>query len=93
MGRRRARKRPYPRRADIAEAILAVLASEPYLHPDELVEKVKAKLEENGFYSGLVNAKRVWRVYAEYVKAGRLHDYLNVLRYGKEEDPSELLGE
>jgi hypothetical protein len=81
LGRRRGgrRRRPYPRREDVANAILSVLARKPHIHPAELVDEVKAELENMGFYAGLVNAKRVWRTYEEYVRAGRMYDYLGVM--------------
>lgn len=80
LGKKRGRrlKKPYPRRGDIADAILRVLARKPHIHPSELVEEVKAELESMGFYPGLVNAKRVWSIYEEWVKSGRMYDYLGV---------------
>jgi len=77
--RRRGLKKPYPRREDIADAILRVLAKKPHIHPSDLVEEVKVELESLGFYAGLVNAKRVWSIYEEWVKTGRMYDYLGVL--------------
>ncbi len=93
MGKRRRgrRKKPYPRREDIADAILSVLAKKPHIHPLELVDEVRAELESMGFYVGLVNAKRVWRTYEEWVKAGRMYDYLGVL--GAESSEELELGE
>jgi len=78
MGRR-GRKRPYPHDSDVAEAVMEVLAKKPYLHPDELVDEVRDRLEEKGFYAGLVTAKRVWRAYEKLVRSGRMYDVLLVV--------------
>ena len=93
LGRRRRRqgKRPYPRREDVANAILSVLARKPHIHPSELVDEVKAELESMGFYAGLVNAKRIWRTYEEWVKAGRMPDYLGVMGEEGSEDLEQAL--
>ncbi len=78
MGRR-GRKKPYPRDSDVAETVIEVLAKKPYIHPAELVDEVRQRLEEKGFYAGLVTAKRIWRAYEKLVKSGRMYDILLVM--------------
>jgi len=73
------RKKPYPHDGDIAEALLRVLAEKPLIHPDDLVDEVKKALEEQGFYAGLVNARRIWRIYRRLVERGRMPDVLMVM--------------
>lgn len=74
------RKRPYPRDSDIASAITKALSRYPLIKPDEFVEAVLHALEDEGFYTRLVTAKRVWRVYEKLVRSGRLYDYLMVVK-------------
>ncbi len=76
-------KKPYPRNSDIGEAILRVLAEKPLIHPADLYGEVVAKLEEMGFYAGLVTEKRVWRVYEGMVKRREIYDILDVVVDGK----------
>lgn len=75
----RGRKRPYPHDSDVAGALLKVLAEKPLLHPQDLLEEVRRRLEEEGFYAGLVNAKRVWRIYRRLVEKGQMPDVLMVM--------------
>jgi len=85
VGRRR--KKPYPHDSDIAEALLRVLVEKPLLHPQDLVDEIRRELEEQGFYAGLVNARRVWRIYRRLVERGRMPDVLMVMSdsdYGSE---------
>lgn len=82
-GNRGFQKKPYPRRGDIAEAILAVLALNPFIHPDDLIEEVRKELEKRKFYVGLVSAKRVWNEYVNLVKKRRIYDVLNVVDTGR----------
>lgn len=72
-------KKPYPRNRDIGEAIIAVLAKNPLLHPADLYLNVVEELERRGFYAGLVTEKRVWRVYEEMVRKGEMYDVLDVV--------------
>ena len=80
----RGRRKPYPRNEDIAEALLRVISTKPFIHPQDLVDEVKRELSERGFYPGLVNAKRIWRIYENMVRRGRMPDVLMVLREGYE---------
>lgn len=73
-------KKPYPHNQDIKEAVLEVLAKDPLVKPDEFVDRVRSRLEEKGFYAGLVTPKRVWRVYEEMVRNGDIYDYLGVVQ-------------
>lgn len=72
-------RKPYPRNSDIVEALKEVL-SEVILSPDELPQRVRARLEEKGFYAGLVSNKRVWSLYEKLVREGRLPDSLGVVQ-------------
>ncbi len=72
-------RKPYPRNSDIVEALKEVL-SEVILSPDELPQRVRARLEEKGFYAGLVSDKRVWSLYEKLVREGRLPDSLGVVQ-------------
>ena len=74
------RKKPYPYNDDIAEAIKEAISKDPLMHPDELPDKVKEVLEEKGFYTGLVSAKRVWRIYESMVRRGEIFDVFMVVR-------------
>ncbi len=76
-------KKPYPRNRDIGEAIARVLAENPLIHPAELYGEVVVRLEEMGFYAGLVTEKRVWRVYEMMVRRGEIYDVLDVVVDGK----------
>lgn len=78
------RKKPYPRNEDIAEAIREVLG-ELILNPDVLPDRVRAKLEEKGFYAGLVTNKRVWSLYEKLVRSGAVPDLLEVLKTSETE--------
>jgi len=73
------RRKPYPRNKDIRQAIIEVL-NEGLIYPQELIEEVKKKLEERGFYTGLVSTKRIWRLYEEMVRKGFIPDYLDVVK-------------
>lgn len=74
------RKLDYPRNDDIAEAILAVLSKNPLISPADFVEEVIKELKERGFYTNLVNAKRVWRIYESMVRKGTIYDVLDVVK-------------
>ncbi len=80
MGKDRAGRKPYPRNTDIASALIEVLTEDPLIHPEDLVDRVKGTLEEQGFYTGLVTPKRVWRVYEACVRSKKISDVLMVLR-------------
>lgn len=73
------RKKPYPRNNDVVEAVQEVL-SEAILSPDMLPDKVRAKLEEKGFYAGLVSNKRVWSLYEKLVRGRVICDVLGVVQ-------------
>lgn len=94
--RRRARKKGYryPHNPDIIEAILELLSRKPYVHPLDFVDEVRKVLEEKGFYTGLVTAKRIWRLYRLLVERGRIPDILGVVPgYGGVEDLSSVLSD
>jgi len=85
------RRRGYPHTSDVMEAIMDVLADEAYVRPDEFYDKVKAKLEKRGFNTSYMTVKRVWRVYEEMVRKGRIYDVLDVVeQYDTEEHYDEL---
>jgi len=73
-------KKPYPRVSDIEDAILAVLSENLLIHPGDFPSAVREKLEEKGFCTIHVNTKRIWRVYESAVRAGRMPDYLDVVK-------------
>ncbi|MEM1508801.1 MAG: hypothetical protein QW291_06055 [Thermofilaceae archaeon] len=79
MGRGRSNKKPYPRNIDIVSALMRVLAKDPFIHPGDLVDRVKNDLEQQGFYAGLVTSKRVWRIYEACVRSGKIPDVLMVI--------------
>lgn len=73
------RRKGYPHTSDIMEAIIEVLADEGYMKPEHFYDKVRAKLEAKGFKTSYMTIKRVWRVYEEMVKRGRMYDVLDVV--------------
>jgi hypothetical protein len=73
------RRRGYPHTSDIAEAIMDVFADEAYVRPDQFYDKVKARLENRGFNTSYMTVKKVWRVYEEMVRKGRIYDVLGVV--------------
>lgn len=79
------RKKPYPHNDDIAEAILDALWKYPLVKPVEFYDKIISILKEKGFYTGLVNRRRVWRVYEDMVKKRKMPDYLMVIRDSEKE--------
>jgi len=76
-------KKPYPHDRDIGEAIKAAFSRHPLMKPYELYEYVLEELDNEGFYSGLVTEKRVWRIYEKMVRRGEIFDYLDVVKGGK----------
>jgi len=74
------RKLKYPRNDDIANAIIRVLSKNPLLHPSDLFEEVIEELKEEKFFTGLVNPRRVWKVYENMVKKGMIYDVLDVVK-------------
>ncbi len=79
-------KKAYPHNTDIKEAILDVLSRDPLVKPVDFVNRVKERLEERGFFTGLVTPKRVWRVYEEMVRSGDAFDVLGVVQKDKAEN-------
>ncbi|MCD6369747.1 MAG: hypothetical protein J7L38_08150 [Thermoproteales archaeon] len=77
-------KKNYPRNSDLRKAILTVLSSNIFLTPDDFPEEVIKTLERNGFYTGLVNTKRIWRIYEKMVRKGEIYDILDVVTEDKE---------
>jgi len=80
--RRRKSKRPYPHNKDIVEAMRKVLVESPWVPPLDFVDRVKEELRREGFYVGLVNARRIWRLYEEQVRRKLMPDVLNVISRG-----------
>lgn len=76
---RRGRRKKYPHNKDIEEAIRELLSKKPHIHPLDFIDEVKKVLEEKKFYTGLVSGKRVWRIYEEMVRKGRIYDILGVV--------------
>ena len=77
--RKKGRKKPYPHNLDIEEAIKEVLAKKPHIHPLDFPDEVRKKLQEKGFHTGLVSGKRIWKIYEEMVRKGRIYDVLGVV--------------
>lgn len=75
--RKRGRKKPYPHNGDVREAIAEALSK--VLKPDDLPMKVREILEERGFYTGLLTDKRIWRIYEELARSGKIFDTLGVV--------------
>ncbi len=84
------RRKGYPHNSDIMEAIMDLLAKEVYVRPEQFYEKVKAKLEDEGFNTSYTTVKRVWRLYEEMVRKGRIYDALGVVERSDVEDLDEL---
>lgn len=82
------RKKGYPHTSDIVEAIMEILANEVYVKPEQFYDKVRTKLEAKGFKTSYMTIKRVWRVYEEMVRKGRVYDVLGVVE-GYEIDLNE----
>jgi hypothetical protein len=72
----------YPSSSDVADAVRLVLYFKPLMDPSSLVGLVKEELRRRGFYAGLVNTRRVWRVYLDLVRRGLLPDLLDVVERG-----------
>lgn len=72
-------KKPYPKNSDIRNAIIEVLSRDIIEHPDSFPEHVYRKLEDKGFYTGLLTVKRIWRIYEEMVRKKWLDDVLGVI--------------
>lgn len=75
------RKKGYPHTSDVMEAIAEILSNEVYVRPELFYDKVKAKLEDKGFKTSYLTVKRVWRVYEEMVRKGRIYDVLGVMEH------------
>jgi len=81
MGRRRGGfKKPYPSQRNVYEAVARVALSKPLLRPEDFVEEVRRELESEGFYAGLVSARRVWSCYLNLVRRGSIPDVLDVVQ-------------
>ncbi|MEM4575919.1 MAG: hypothetical protein QW701_00505 [Candidatus Nezhaarchaeales archaeon] len=74
------RKKGYPHTSDVIRTIMKVLADESYVKPESFYDKVKAKLEAEGFKTSYLTIKRVWRTYEEMVTKGIIYDVLNVVK-------------
>ena len=73
-------KKPYPRNEDVRRAIVEVLSRSPGIHPSELPQLVIDSLRGKGFFTGHLTVKRVWRLYEEMVREGRIPDILGVVQ-------------
>jgi Fe2+ or Zn2+ uptake regulation protein len=73
-------KKSYPRNTDIRNAIIEVLSKDIIEHPDDFPEYVYKKLEDKGFYTGLLTVKRIWKIYEEMVRKKWLDDVLDVVK-------------
>ena len=76
---RQRRQKRYPSNKDVAEAIIEVASTYGFAGPQDFPTAVRGNLEVKGFYTGLVNDKRIWRTYETLVRNGRMRDYLGVL--------------
>lgn len=86
MKSRKGFKKPYPHNKEIEEAIKELLSKKPWTSPQEFIEEVKHTLGNKGYFTGLVSGKRIWKIYEEMVRRGRIYDILGVVReYGGEE--------
>jgi hypothetical protein len=75
-------KKSYPRNEDVREAIIEALSKffdHPYLFPYAVYEI----LESKGFNTKYLSYRRIWRLYEEMVKKGRIYDVLNVIEENK----------
>lgn len=86
------RSKGYPHTSDIAEAIMEVLANEVYVKPEQFYDKVRSRLKAKGFKTSYMTVKRVWRVYEEMVRKGRIYDVLGVVEDHKGDLDDEGLG-
>jgi hypothetical protein len=75
---RRARRK-YPSARDIAEAVREAALQARGLSPQDFPDLVIEILESKGFYTGLVNEKRIWRTYETLVRKGVIPDTLGVV--------------
>ncbi|MEM3832682.1 MAG: hypothetical protein QW128_03660 [Thermoprotei archaeon] len=73
-------KKSYPRNSDVRNAIIEVLSKDIIEHPDDFPEHVYKKLEDKGFYIGLLTVKRIWKIYEEMVRKKWLDDILDVVK-------------
>ncbi len=75
------RKRRYPSARDIAEAVREVALMARGVDPSEFPQMVLEHLESQGFYTGLVNERRIWRTYETLVRRGVIPDTLGVVEW------------
>ena len=75
------RKRRYPSARDIAEAVREVALMARGSDPSEFPQLVIEYLERQGFYTGLVNERRIWRTYETLVRRGVIPDTLGVVEW------------
>ncbi|RLE80202.1 MAG: hypothetical protein DRJ52_06870 [Thermoprotei archaeon] len=72
------RKRKYPSRKDLAEAVKKAL-SKVIFHPHDFPQAVYEVLQEEGFDCSYLTVKRIWRTYEEMVRRGEIFDILGVV--------------
>jgi|FaiFalDrversion2_1042247.scaffolds.fasta_scaffold95074_1 hypothetical protein len=75
-------KKGYPRNEDVREAIIEAL-SKFFDHPSLFPYAVYEILESKGFNTKYLSYKRIWRLYEEMVKKGKIYDVLNVIKENK----------
>ena len=73
------RRKGYPHTSDVMEAIMELLSDEAYIKPELFYDKVKARLEDKGFITSYLTVKRVWKIYEEMVRKGKIYDVLGVV--------------
>ena len=78
---RGSKKRKYPSSRDITDAVIEASYMATGIDPDEFPDMVRRILEEKGFYTGLVNDKRIWRVYETLVRRRVIRDVLGVVSW------------
>ncbi len=75
------RKKKYPSSKDITDAVIEASYMAAGVSPEDFPDLVRRILEEKGFYTGLVNDKRVWRVYETLVRRRVIRDVLGVVSW------------
>jgi len=78
-GRGGRRKRRYPSSRDIAEAVREAALQARGMDPQDFPQLVREILEAKGFYTGLVNDRRIWRTYETLVRRRVIPDTLGVV--------------
>lgn len=71
-------KKKYPRNEDVRQAIIEALANY-YEHPAYFPDAVYNVLIDKKFNVKYLSYKRIWRLYEEMVRKGKIVDVLDVV--------------